>query len=137
LYDANGFSDAIGSLAGNGRVDLGSATMNLGFDNSTATFSGIISGAGGINKFLNTTGTQIFSGNNTYTGTTTINGGALIVNGNQPQSMVDVGVAGTLGGRGLVGNLENGGVVAPGPSHGPLSSGNVVFEAGSQFNVEI
>jgi autotransporter-associated beta strand protein len=139
LYDMDGFSDAIGSLAGSGNVFLGNATMNLGFNDTSTTFSGVISGTGGINKFSGTTGTQTFSGDNTYTGTTIINGGALLVNGTQPQSAVDIGSGGLLGGHGRVGVIDNssGGIVSPGTSPGRLTSSDVVFGAGSDFNIEI
>ncbi|MBU2286839.1 MAG: ESPR domain-containing protein, partial [Gammaproteobacteria bacterium] len=51
------------------------ATLNLA--SGTATQSGDISGAGGIIK--NAAGVLVLSGNNTYTGTTTVLGGALQV----------------------------------------------------------
>lgn len=137
LYDTDSFADAIGSLSGTGNVDLGGATMNIGFDDSSATFSGIISGTGGINKFTGTTGTQTLSGNNTYTGTTVVNGGTLLVNGSQPQSSVSIGTAGILGGTGTVGNISASGVVAPGTSPGMLTSSNVAFAAAGTFPVEL
>lgn len=137
LYDMNGFGDAIGSLSGNGNVQLGSANMNLGFDNSTATFSGIIDGTGGINKFTATTGTQIFNGDNTYTGITFVNGGTLVVNGSQPQSSVTVGSSGTLAGNGTVGTLTVNGNLAPGASPGILTSSNLTFTAGGAYSVEL
>ncbi|MFI4994651.1 MAG: autotransporter domain-containing protein [Hyphomicrobiales bacterium] len=69
------FNQTIGSLTGAGGVSLGSAILTTGGDNSSTTFSGAISGAGGIVK----AGAGIFalSGQNTYTGPTTVNGGTL------------------------------------------------------------
>ncbi len=46
-------------------------------DGSTGTVSGLISGAGNLTKWLS--GTLIFTGNNTYSGTTTVNAGTLAV----------------------------------------------------------
>src|SRR5262249_27270335 len=42
--DLNGFGQTVGSLAGAGTVTLGSATLAAGGDNTTTTFSGIMSG---------------------------------------------------------------------------------------------
>ncbi|MEI7563970.1 MAG: autotransporter-associated beta strand repeat-containing protein, partial [bacterium] len=77
------FSTVIGSLAGGGKlggnVILGNtgtnATLTLGGDNTTTEYAGIISGTHGITK--TGSGIQTLSGNNTYTGTTTVNGGSL------------------------------------------------------------
>jgi len=48
--DLNNFNQTIGSLAGAGNVTLGSATLTAGTDNSSTTFSGTISGTGGLVK---------------------------------------------------------------------------------------
>src|SRR5262249_22951580 len=65
----------IGSLAGAGNVTLGSGSLNTGGNNTGTTFSGSISGTGGIVK--NGTGTFVVSGTNTYSGATNINAGTL------------------------------------------------------------
>jgi outer membrane autotransporter protein len=69
------FNQSIGSLAGAGGVTLGSATLTTGNDNTNTEFSGVISGTGAVDKVG--TGTFILSGNNTYTGGTTISAGIL------------------------------------------------------------
>ena len=74
-YDLNNFGDTIGSLAGAGSVTLGTATLRTGADNSSTTFSGIISETGNLVKVGD--GTFTLTNNNTYTGTTTINNGIL------------------------------------------------------------
>jgi fibronectin-binding autotransporter adhesin len=76
----NNVNNAIGSLAGNGTVSLGTGTLTTGGDNSSTTFSGTISGTGGVTKVG--TGTFVLSGTNGYSGSTTINGGTLRVAGN-------------------------------------------------------
>jgi autotransporter-associated beta strand protein len=101
-------------------VTLGSATLTTGNDNTNTTFSGVISGAGAIDKVV--TGTFILTGDNTYTGGTTISAGALVVgdfahasaaiSGGGP---ITVASAGTLGGYGSVmGSVANSGVIAAG-----------------------
>jgi len=55
-------------LTGNGNVILGGATPRIGFNNTSTTFAGVISGAGGPDKVGN--GTLTLNGNNTYSGTT-------------------------------------------------------------------
>jgi autotransporter-associated beta strand protein len=78
-FDLNNNNQQIGLLSdylgGGGSVLLGSATLSLGNDNFSATFSGAISGSGSLSK-LGTT-TQTLSGANTYTGPTLVSGGTL------------------------------------------------------------
>lgn len=77
------FSSGIGSfnlggLSGSFNETLldtaGSAvTLNVGSNNASTTYSGVLSGAGALTK--SGTGTLILSGPNTYTGVTALNGG--------------------------------------------------------------
>ncbi len=78
-FNLNNFAETIGSLSGAGNVTLGSGTLIAGGNNTSTTYSGIMSGTGGLTK----AGTGVFtlSGANTYTGTTTINAGMLRVAG--------------------------------------------------------
>ncbi|UTH46322.1 autotransporter-associated beta strand repeat-containing protein [Loktanella salsilacus] len=75
-------SESIGSLAGsNGGVAIAAGqTLTTGGDNSTADYSGVISGAGGLTK--SGTGTMTLNGTNTYTGETIVNSGGTLVAGN-------------------------------------------------------
>jgi autotransporter-associated beta strand protein len=77
MLDLASFNQTIGSLAGAGDVTLGSATLTTGNDNTSTTFSGSISGSGGLTKIG--AGTLTLSGNNSYSGGTAINGGTLAV----------------------------------------------------------
>jgi filamentous hemagglutinin family protein len=74
-------SHTIGSLAGAGNVSTstsGAKTLTVGNDNSSTTFSGIISdGSGSLALTKTGSGTQTLSGNNTYSGLTTVNAGTL------------------------------------------------------------
>jgi outer membrane autotransporter protein len=71
----NSFNQTVGSLAGAGSVTLGAATLTTGNDNTSTTFSGVISGTGGLVKIGG--GVLTLSGANTYSGGTTIAGGTI------------------------------------------------------------
>lgn len=73
-------SETIGSLAGNGNTTLNANTLTTGGDGTSTTYSGVLSGVGG-SLVKNGAGTFTTSGNNTYTGTTTVNAGILNVLG--------------------------------------------------------
>ena len=78
VLDLNSFNQTIGSLAGGGSVTLGSATVSTGNDNTSTNFSGDISGVGGGLTKIGT-GTFTLSGISTYSGTTNVAGGTLVV----------------------------------------------------------
>ncbi|HEY3322679.1 MAG TPA: autotransporter-associated beta strand repeat-containing protein [Planctomycetota bacterium] len=137
VFNLAGFSDAIGSLAGAGNVTLGAGTLSAGNDNTSTTYSGIMSGGGGLTK--TGTGTMTLSGNNSYTGTTTVSAGTLIVNGTQGSSAVSLN-GGVLEGVGTVGSITStatGGTVYPGPGTSTLHSGNVTLNAATTFTVDL
>ncbi|KQZ73892.1 hypothetical protein ASE06_16385 [Sphingopyxis sp. Root214] len=74
--DLAGFANKVGALAGGGNVVLGSATLTTGGANGT--FTGTISGSGGFTRAAG--GTQTMLGcSNSYTGVTSVVGGALSV----------------------------------------------------------
>jgi autotransporter-associated beta strand protein len=79
-FDLNGFNDTIAALSGAGNVNLGNGTLTVGNSTST-TFSGSVSGAGGLTK--TGTGTLTLAGPNSYAGPTAINGGTLRVAADQ------------------------------------------------------
>lgn len=84
-------------------------------------------------------GSLVLSGDSTYRGATTVNGGLLAVNG-ALASAVSVNDSGTLGGSGRIGALtvNRGGRVAPGNSVGTLQvAGDVTLGAGSTYAVEL
>jgi autotransporter-associated beta strand protein len=87
ILNLNNFNNSIASLAGGGttggNVTLGSGTLTIAnaINGSSTAYAGVISGTGGL--VINLTGTgspvETFSGTNTYTGATTINGGVLSI----------------------------------------------------------
>jgi autotransporter-associated beta strand protein len=140
LLDLNSFSQTVGSLAGAGNVALGSATLTAGGNNSSTTFSGVMSGSGGFTK--QGAGTQTFDGTNkTYSGDTNVNGGSLLVNTTLTQSNTFVNAGGTFGGTGVVQNVTvNGGMFAPGsgtPGSQMTVNGNIDFSGGGIYRVFI
>ena len=124
--DLNNFDNTIGSLAGTGNVTLGVATLTTG-DTVNTTFSGTISGAGGLGK--QGTDTFTLSGENTYTGITSVDAGVLLggaANTFSAASMTMVGVAGTLDLGGFAQTINNvtlnGGVLQNGSLTGAVAS---------------
>ena len=149
LFDISPLSSGglmAGSIAGDGRYLLGSKSLTVGSNNQSTTVSGsiedggVVGGTGG--SLVKTgTGTLVLSGVNSYTGRTTVNAGALSVNGSTASSVVTVvNPGGTLGGSGTVGTtqINSGGTLSPGNSIGTLTvNGNLAFGAGSTYAVEV
>jgi autotransporter-associated beta strand protein len=87
--------------------------------------------------------TQILAGLNTYTGTTTINGGVLEVDGSiASSSMTSVNASGVLTGVGTVGNttVASGGTLLPGngtPGSFLSVTGNLAFQSGALYLVQL
>ena len=73
-FDLNNYSQGAGSLSGGGTVTLGGAAFQLGYSNSTTTFSGSITGPGAV--VFSGSGSQTLSGSNSWTG-----GGLAVSNG--------------------------------------------------------
>ena len=133
--DLNNFDQQTNNLSGAGNVTLGSAILTA---NSTVdtTFAGVISGSGSLNK----TGgnTLLLTTVNTYTGTTAVDAGALVLANNaalisaQP---VNVASGAIFGGYGSVGgDVINDGLLAvadaaPGFTNGPAGQ----FSIGGQL----
>jgi len=97
--------------------------------------NGAISGQGALIK--TNSNTLTLGGANTYAGGTTVNGGALVVNGSV--GAVTVNDGGSLGGEGTVGavTLKSGSLLNPGNSPGTLTASSSIWEAGSSYNWEI
>jgi len=134
----SGKSDAFGALSGSGHVLLESSTdLEVGLDDGSSTFSGLITGSG--NFWKHGTGTMILSGNNTHTGFTLVEGGGkLIINGSQPSSAVIVSNVATLGGSGTVGSITaNNATISPGTSAGILSCASLSANSSDIVQIEL
>jgi outer membrane autotransporter protein len=131
----------IGSLAGNGTVDVdtgsGGFTLTVGGDNTSTVFSGTIIDFSYLTK--TGTGTLTMTGNNPYYGATIVNDGLLVVNVSIANSGITVNAGGSLGGSGTLGSITiNGGSLAPGNSIGTMNvSGSVDFSGGGVYEVEV
>jgi autotransporter-associated beta strand protein len=130
------------SLAGSGTVfgdaqGLNNSATLIINGASTSTFSGLIANGGNsvVSLTKNGSGVQNLTGNNTYTGTTLVNGGTLFVNGNQASATGAVSVASgaTLGGSGTIGGATSiSGILAPGNSIGTLNiTANTTWQGAS------
>jgi autotransporter-associated beta strand protein len=122
-----------GSITGN-VLDNGVLVFNR---SDSVTFGGVISGTGSL--IQQGAGVLTLPGANTYTGTTTVNSGSLIVDGSiaSPQTFVNAG--GLLGGHGTIGgDLVNSGIVGQLNSPGTLTViGNYIQNAGGTLRIAI
>ena len=86
--DLNGVNQAVGDLSGAGVVTNTSigATLTVGGDNTSQTFSGTLQDGGGPLALTVVGGTLTLSGTNNYSGGTTVNGGTLIADQQQGPS---------------------------------------------------
>jgi outer membrane autotransporter protein len=142
--DLAGFNQSIASLAGSGTVTLGAGTLSTGSNNTSTTFTGAITGSGGLNKTGSGTLT-LNNGASSITGGTQVLGGSLIIagvagNSGSLASDVDVASGALLGGHGsIIGNVDlaSGATLAPGNSIGTLHvTGDVTFNSGSTLEIE-
>jgi autotransporter-associated beta strand protein len=119
-FNTNGYTISIGSLAGSGSVLLGSATLTVGGDGTSTTFSGVISGTGSVIKVGG--GTFTLSGAETYTGGTTVNGGSLVQSGSLATGLVLNSGTNTINGT-IAGSvsLTSGTLVVNGTVNGNLT----------------
>ena len=149
--DLAGNTANINGLTSNGIVDnlaAGSATLVVGNNNATSTFSGVIQSSSGALALQKVgSGTLTLSGPNTYSGATTVNGGVLAVGASNtlsPYSDHFVGTnstAGTLDVSGFSGQqvksltVGNYGLVNMSSSYSLAVLGNVTLASSSAINI--
>lgn len=136
--DITGKDQTIAGLEGDegSTVVIGDSELTVNQAGDSA-FGGDITGDGSLVKEGD--GTLNLTGDSSYTGPTSVNGGTLAVNGSIV-SPVTVNEGGTLGGNGSVGptTVAGGGVIAPGNSIGQLTvNGDLAFGAGAIYEVEV
>ena len=138
--DLGGGPQTIASLSGTDAsgtaVILGAGRLTVG-DAANTTFDGVISGTGGVTKQGN--GTLKLAGANTYTGTTLLNAGKLVVNGSLA-SAVTVAGGTTLAGAGTIGGavgVNAGGILESGNGAGvgTLTIGTLTLSGAATLNV--
>lgn len=163
VLDLNGFTETIGGLDGSGRVisSSGAATLLVGANGNSPTFSGSLADGGGQLALTKVgAGTQSLAGTNTYSGVTVVSEGTLKLNAgssisNTPSITIAsnavlnvASLAGgltlrsgqTLGGEGeVVGSLTvgNGATLDPGSSPGFLTVENLTLASGSRLLVDV
>ena len=133
-----------------GTLELGNGDANGGilgtvsnsglliYNNGSAqSDSGMIQGTGDVVK--SGSGRLVLSSTHTYSGTTGVEQGTLLVNGTlDGNGLVSVAAGSILGGTGTIrGNVNVSGVLSPGASIETLHTGSVVMNPGSSFAYEI
>jgi autotransporter family porin len=108
-FDLNGFDQSVNNLNGTGNVTLGANTLT---ENTagTVTYSGVISGTGAVTAAG--PGTWILTGDNNWTGGTTIDTGVL-----------QLGAGGTSGG--ITGDITNNGTLVINRSNALTLAGSI------------
>ncbi len=120
----------IGGLTGSDDLAIGGNTISVGANDQTTSYSGNITGTGGLTKVGD--GVLTLTGSGNSVATTSVTGGTLVVNGSLT-SAVTVGASGTLKGSGTItGDTIIQGTHAPGSSPGiqPVV-GNLTYSGGS------
>lgn len=121
----------VGALSGTSNQVLADTAglavkLNVGSNNASTTYSGILSGPGLLNK--SGSGTLTLTGNNTYAGTTTVNAGTLSLGSAYLKDTVAVTIAsGAIldlphGATDVVGSLVIAGVAQPEGVYGAIGS---------------
>jgi autotransporter-associated beta strand protein len=126
--------DATSTLANN----AGNNPNNLDLQGAaTGVWNGVLADSStALNVLKRGSGTWTLGGVNTYTGTTTVSNGALLVNGQLGAGAVSVESGAILGGSGIIGgavNVDSGGTLAPGNGIGSLTINNNLTLAGGSF----
>ncbi|HSY17018.1 MAG TPA: autotransporter-associated beta strand repeat-containing protein [Candidatus Acidoferrales bacterium] len=146
LLDVSGatsFNNNVGSLTGTGAVHIGNNNLTDGYDNTSTTYAGAISGnvsGGALVKMGG--GAWTLTGASTFAGIMQVQAGSVYVNGSMPSTSASFINGSLLGGNGTVGPIGfNRGILAPGTNSGPgilnVNSGGVNLNSNDTFTVSI
>ncbi|TPO08124.1 autotransporter outer membrane beta-barrel domain-containing protein [Mesorhizobium sp. B1-1-5] len=122
-------------------LTVGTGTFQTDAD---LTLSGVITGAGGLNK--TGAGALTLTGANSYAGSTTVTAGGLYVDGDNSAvaGSVSVGSGATIGGKGSIGGdvtVADGATLSPGSADGTPGTlaiaGNLNLSSGSVLNYSL
>jgi autotransporter-associated beta strand protein len=139
LSGAQTFSAASGALSFGSTVDLMGSALTVSGSN-IVTFNGVISdSSSGGSLTVTNKGGVLLNAANTYTGSTNVNGGMLILNGSIASAQTTIASSGTLAGNGTVGgNVTNNGILFPiGGLTSGLSNAFVISGASGSSNISI
>jgi autotransporter-associated beta strand protein len=151
INHSNGSQTIKGLQGAGGTLTMELNTRRTTIINTAASTSYDFAGSitnGSATKILAITksglGTQILSGNNTYTGNTTVSAGTLLVNGSLSSSttdLVDINANGTLGGNGTINrpvNVAANALLAPGNNAvGNLTVSSLSMDPASTYTCEL
>ncbi|MDX1491934.1 MAG: S8 family serine peptidase [Pseudohongiellaceae bacterium] len=139
----NGTDEVLSPITGRGLINVGRAidgpaAFEFEFEANTqgmsAEFANDISGIGSLSKLGS--GTLIMSGNNSYTGTTRVELGELVINGSVASNTIVAG--GKLSGNGQLEDVSaQSGTVAPGDGIGTLNVADLLLTSFSELEFEL
>jgi autotransporter-associated beta strand protein len=142
----------VGSIEGDGSVDLGPNVLTVGSNDLTTTFSGVIEdggAGGGLSKIGD--GDLTLQGNNTYSGNTTVRAGTLVLDASDGSATGEgpvIVTGGVLGGNGIVTGLVSvgtgsgrSGQLSPGTARGPIGQlliqSELLFASGGNLIIQL
>lgn len=140
INDVTSSGVSIGSLEGDStsRVEIGSKKLTIGTNNKSTIMRGVLEGEGGS---LAKTGTGMLTltGDNTYTGVTSVTGGGELRVTGSLVGDTELNFGATLSGTGTLAAVTAGlgAVVAPGPGAGTLHTGDLTLVLTAQINFDL
>lgn len=152
IFDLAGFNQTVGGLTDTATTNLSgiiinsaiSTTSTLTVNNATdSQFDNVIADGDGLVALTKSGSAKLtLNGGNSYKGATAVQGGTLIVNGNQSgaNGAVSVSNGASLAGTGILGGdvtVASGGSIAPGITTGALAVASADFAPGGILAIDI